>query len=63
MQYASSVDSHLFVKNPLQGVLQGLLQAATGNYLIEPSANRMGQLYRMIYQPPWIRFKALPHSW
>jgi hypothetical protein len=30
MQYASSVDSHLFVKNPLQGVLQGLLQAATG---------------------------------
>jgi hypothetical protein len=30
MQYASSVDSPLFVKNPLQEVLQGLLRAATG---------------------------------
>jgi hypothetical protein len=30
IQYASRVDSPLFVKNPLQGVLQGLLQAATG---------------------------------
>jgi hypothetical protein len=30
MQCASSVDSQLFVKHPLQGVLQGLLQAATG---------------------------------
>jgi hypothetical protein len=28
--YASRGDSSLFVKNPLQGVLQGLLQAATG---------------------------------
>jgi hypothetical protein len=30
MQYASSVDRHLFVKHPLQGVLKGLLRAATG---------------------------------
>jgi hypothetical protein len=28
--YATRVDSPLLVKNPLQGVLQGLLQAATG---------------------------------
>ena len=30
IQYASRVDSPLFVKNPLQGVLQDLRQAATG---------------------------------
>jgi hypothetical protein len=28
--HGSSMDSYLFVKNPLQGVLQGLLRAATG---------------------------------
>jgi hypothetical protein len=30
IQYASRVSSPLFVKNLLQGVPQGLLQAATG---------------------------------
>lgn len=30
IQYASRVDSPLVRENPLQGVLQGLLQAATG---------------------------------
>jgi hypothetical protein len=30
IQYASRVDSPLVRENPLQGVLQGLLQATTG---------------------------------